>query len=137
MKNKKEQRIESNSVHMQTKKTKRSEPKSERKEGALQEKAELYRQIFDRSPFGIGFATLDGRVIASNRTMQNITGYTAAELSKINLSDTYEKKEDRKVLFEVLKRNDDVVDFPVRLKRKNGTPYDALLNIYKIMLGDK
>ncbi|MCJ7723190.1 MAG: PAS domain S-box protein, partial [Anaerolineales bacterium] len=103
----------------------------------MQEKAELFRQIFDRSPFGIGIATLDGRVVASNRTMQNITGYTAAELSKINLSDTYEKKEDRKVLFETLKRNDYVVDFPVRLKRKNGTPYDALLNISKIMLGDK
>jgi len=137
MKNKKEQRIESNSAHMQTKTTKRSKPKSERTEGALQERAELFRQIFDRSPFGIGIATLDGRVIASNRTMQNITGYTAAELSKINLSDTYEKKEDRKVLFEVLKRNDYAVDFPVRLKRKNGTPYDALLNVSKIMLGDK
>ena len=122
---------------MQTETSKRSKTVRGKVNGTLQEKAEFYRQIFDLSPFGIGIATLNGRVVTCNRTMQNITGYTAAELSEIKLSDTYEKKEDRKALFEIINRNGYAIDFPVRLKHKNGTPYDALLNVSKIRLGDK
>ena len=137
MKNKKPQKLKIKSAPMQTETSKRSKTVRGKVNGTLQEKAEFYRQIFDLSPFGIGIATLNGRVVTCNRTMQNITGYTAAELSEIKLSDTYEKKEDRKALFEIINRNGYAIDFPVRLKHKNGTPYDALLNVSKIRLGDK
>jgi len=129
--------MKSNSGHVQTKTTKRSKPESKKVEGALQEKAELNIQILGRSPFCIIIAMSDGMVVASSRTMQNMIGYSAVELSEINISDIYEKKEDCKVLFETIKRNGYAVDIPVRLKRKNGKPYDALLNALKIKLGDK
>jgi PAS domain S-box-containing protein len=61
--------------------------------------------------------------------MEAITGYSIEELKKINLADTYENPRDRKALFEAISRYGGVANFPVRLKRKDGTPYDCLLTI--------
>ena len=106
-------------------------------EEALQESEERYRHIFEKSPIGIGLATIDGEVVTSNKAMGIITGYTEKEFKKINLIDTYENMGDRLELVEVIKRNGGVVDFPVRLKRKDGTPYEALLTVTKVNIGGK
>lgn len=108
-----------------------------RAEEALRESEERYRHIFEQSPIGIGISSTDGKVITGNKAMQTITGYSIEELKKINLADTYENEEDRKALIETISRYGRVVDYPVRLKRKDGTPYDALLTISRINLEGK
>ena len=108
-----------------------------RAEEGLRESEERYRHIFEQSLIGIGISSLDGKVVTANKAMQAITGYTAEELERINLADTYENIEDREALFEAISRGDGVVDFPVRLKRKDGTPYDALLSVSRMNLGGK
>lgn len=106
-------------------------------EEALSESERWYRHVFDNAPFGIGFSSIDGKVINLNKAMETITGYSAEEFSKVNLADTYVNKADREVLLNEIRQHGGVVDYPVRLKRKNGTSYDALLSIRLTTIGDK
>jgi PAS domain S-box-containing protein len=101
-------------------------------EEALPESEERYRLLFEQSPIGVGLASPDGKVISANKAMEAITGYTIEELKEINLVDIYENPEDRKALLEAVNRDGGVVNFPVRLKRKDATPYDALLTLSRV-----
>jgi len=106
-------------------------------EEALIESEERYRHMFEQCPIGVGICTLDGKVITANRAMQEITGYSLDEFRKINIADTYENVEDRRRLLQALNQYGRVTDYRVRLKRKDGTSYDAILNITRINLGGK
>jgi PAS domain S-box-containing protein len=108
-----------------------------RMEEALRESEERHRLLFEKSPVGIGLASLDGKVLAANETMQAITGYSLEELKRIALADTYENSADRKKLLESLDQAGSVADYPARLRRKDGTPYDALLTISRVHIADK
>jgi len=103
----------------------------------LRESEERYRHIFENSPFGIGISDLDGNVLECNKAMEEITGYTLKELRRINLADTYVNAEDRAFIYRALRQDGAVTDFPVKLKRKGGAHYDALLSIALMRTGDK
>ncbi|MGB8706637.1 MAG: PAS domain S-box protein [Dehalococcoidia bacterium] len=105
-------------------------------EEALKESEQWYRHIFDNAPFGIGFSSIEGKVINLNKAMETITGYSAEEISKVNLADTYVNKADREALLQEIRRHGSVVDYPVQLRRKNGTLYDALLSVRLTTIGD-
>jgi hypothetical protein len=100
-----------------------------RVEQALRETKEIWHAIYVQSPIGIGMATLDGKIVSANQAMQTITGYSFEELQHINLAVTYENPEDRKRLLNILAQHGSVADYVTRLKPKDGTPYDALLNV--------
>jgi PAS domain S-box-containing protein len=106
-------------------------------EEALKESEQWYRHVFDNAPIGIGFSSIDGKVINLNKAMETITGYSAEEFHKVNLADTYVNKADREVLLNEIKQRGGVVDYSVRLKRKDGTPYDTLLTIRLTTIGDR
>ncbi len=106
-------------------------------EEALRESEMRYRHIFEQSPIGIGISTLGGKVITANKAMEAITGYTLKAFRKINITDTYENKKDREVLLKAMNLYGSVTNYQVRLKRKDGTPYDALLSISRINIGGK
>jgi PAS domain S-box-containing protein len=102
---------------------------------ALEESEERYRHIFENCPIGIGISGMDGRVITANNAMLEITGYSLDEFRKINIADTYVSVDDRRRLLQALNQYGRVTDYLVRLKRKDGTSYDAILNITRINLG--
>jgi len=106
-------------------------------EEALKESEQWYRHVFDNAPFGIGFASVEGKVINLNKAMETITGYSAEEFGKINLADTYVNKTDRDVLLNEIRQRGGVVDYSVQLRRKDGTPYDALLSVRLTTIGDR
>jgi len=106
-------------------------------EQALRESEKRYKYLFEQSPVGIELTTPDGKIVNANKTIEVITGYFEAELKKINLADSYENPQDRKRLLETIDRYGCAVDFPVRLKRKDGTVYDALLNVSRVHLDGK
>ena len=124
-------------LRQQVAKLEKSETEQKRIKEALQESEKKYRFLFEQCPIGVGLSSFEGKVISCNKAMESITGYSVEELKKINLADTYENPEDRKVLLEALNRNGRVVNFQVRLKRKDGTPYDTFLNISRIHIGEK
>jgi PAS domain S-box-containing protein len=96
-------------------------------EDALRESEERWYSIFDQSPIAIGLATPDGKSLTANRALQALTGYSNRELKKVNLFDIYENPEDRKRWLNILHQKGKVTNFTTRMKRKDGTPYDALL----------
>jgi PAS domain S-box-containing protein len=108
-----------------------------RTEEALRASEERYRLLFEKSPLGIGLASADGRIVSANEVMQTITGYSAVELRKIRLADTYQDPADRERLLEVLKRDGAVINQSAWLKRRDGTPYCALLSVSRICIAGK
>jgi PAS domain S-box-containing protein len=98
-------------------------------EEALKENEKKYRMLFENAPVGIGLADLKGGVIDGNRQMINLTGYSLEELKSINLSDTYIDPDERVRILKSLNERRNLRDWEIKLKRKDGTPYHALLNI--------
>jgi len=105
-----------------------------RVEEALRESEEKYRSVFEASPVGIGIADLEGNVLTSNPSMLELTGYTLEELQTTKLGITYVDPDERKRLLEALQQLGRVRDWEVRLKRKDGTVYCALLNVDQMEL---
>jgi len=104
-------------------------------EETLREREKLYRHIFEHSAIGIGISTFEGKIVAANRTLQAITGYSLAELREIGLVGLYEDRGCRRALLEAVSRHGSVTDFPARLRRKDGTLFDALLSVSVMNLG--
>jgi PAS domain S-box-containing protein len=99
-----------------------------RVEETLRESEEKYRALFEATPVGIGIADLDGKMLDCNANMLEITGFTLEELKSMDVSATYVDSDERKMLLKSLQETGRVRDLEVRLKRKDGTIYNALLN---------
>src|SRR4030065_692813 len=69
--------------------------------------------------------------------METITGYSTEEFGKINLADIYVNKADREVLLQEVRRHGSVIDYPVQLRRKDGTHCDVLLSVRLTTIGDR
>jgi PAS domain S-box-containing protein len=99
-----------------------------RVEEALRESEEKYRALFEAAPMGIGIADLEGKVLDGNMNMLEMTGFTLEELKSTGVSAIYVDLEERKLLLKTLRETGRVRDQEVRLKRKDGTIYYAMLN---------
>jgi PAS domain S-box-containing protein len=104
-------------------------------EEALRRSEQRYRLLFDSAPVGIGITDFQGNALDCNRSMAEITGYRLEELKVIGVDAIYVDPEDRRSLLEALQRSNSVRDREVRLRRKDGTIYDALLNVDLVELG--
>jgi len=99
-----------------------------RVEETLRESEEKYHALFEATPVGIGIADLKGNILDGNANMLAITGFTLEELKAMDVSATYVDSDERKMLLKNLQETGRVRDWEVRLKRKDGTIYNALLN---------
>ncbi len=98
----------------------------------LKLKDERYTNLFDNTPAAITLATLKGKLIAANKTMVSMTGYSLDELENMNMQDLYETPGDRKTLIDMLIKEGTLINTPMRLKRRDGSVYNALLTLSKI-----
>lgn len=98
---------------------------------------EHFHTLFDNSPVGIGLSTIKGEVITGNNAMQKMFGYSEDEIKKMNLSEIYEKPEDRQRMMEIFQRDGKVQGFTTRYKRKDGSIFDVLLSIVKYSSNDE
>ncbi|RPI62446.1 MAG: PAS domain S-box protein, partial [Ignavibacteriales bacterium] len=106
-------------------------------EHALMESEEKYRLLFDASPIGIGIADMNGKIINSNPVMKQITGYDFENEKDVTVTDMYLHKENRETLLNLLSKNGCTRDWEVDLKRKDGSIYNALLNVDLIQIGNQ
>lgn len=108
--------------------------KTEKPEADLTTLNEKYRLLFEAAPVGIGIADLEGNVLDANPSIQKMMGFTLEELRSVGVGATYAEPDERKALFKALRENGIVRDREVRLKRKDGTIYTALLNVDMVEL---
>lgn len=96
----------------------------------LQLSEKKYRSIFHNSAEGIFQSTLDGRFIIVNKAMVEILGYeNEAELYKLDIrNDVFKYAADRDRLIEELRKNGEVRNYKLILKKKNGEDVVVLLN---------
>ena len=88
----------------------------------VEETDEKYRAIFNNSPDGIFQTSADGEWITVNNSFAEILGYESVEeLRKVNVYDIFEEKSDRENLIKELKKNNQIKNHRVKLKRKDGS----------------
>ncbi len=124
-----------NAQNTARKATKRKNLKNTKALEALRKSEEKYRFLFDAASVGIGIADLEGNILDANRVIQEMSGYTLEELRKTGVGATYVDPEERKLLIRALVENGNVRDLEVRLKRKDGTIYSALMNVDLLDIG--
>jgi PAS domain S-box-containing protein len=98
----------------------------------LKNSEEQYRHLFDNTPAAITLATIKGKLVTANQTMTKMTGYTIEELKNLDMQDLYENPGDRKTIIDTLKKEGSLINTPMRLKRKDGSIYNALLTLSRI-----
>jgi len=103
----------------------------------LRDSEEIYRKLFESSPVGIGISDFEGNVIGMNQAMEETTGYDLESFKQTNISSTYVNSDDRIKLLKELKEIGRVQNYFIKLRKKNGAVYDALLNIETINMSNK
>ncbi|NVL91289.1 MAG: PAS domain S-box protein, partial [Desulfobacterales bacterium] len=106
-------------------------------EAALKESEARYRALFESVPIGIGLAAKDGRLLAFNDQVLHMTDYSGEELEQVNVRDFYFNPENREQFLARFQTDGFVRNLEVRLKRKDGTAFDASLDARPITLGGK
>jgi len=104
-------------------------------EQKLKESEEKYRLLFESSPVGIGISDFKGNVVAMNKKMNEMTGFTLEELKDIGIAATYVDQNEREKLLNELERSGQVRNYGVKLKKRDDTNYFTSLNIDVIELG--
>lgn len=90
---------------------------------------ENYRTLFSNAPVGITVTDIKGNLLISNNAINELLGYSAEELKRINVRDFYRISDDRKQLLELTNRLGSVRDFETVFQHKNGAPISVLLNM--------
>jgi PAS domain S-box-containing protein len=104
-------------------------------ETALREAEERYRSLFENSPVGLGIASLDGRILDNNKAILKPGGYEQGDIGEERrISDFYHDAGERERILDTIRRQGFLDNCEVKFKRKDGTPYDALLSLRPIKI---
>ena len=109
-------------------------------EEALKESENRYRTTFESMPDGITVSRVkDGRYSYVNKGFCQLTGYACVEvIGKTSLEiGLYEKAEDRKRMTRALEEKDELVNYELKFKKKNGELLDILLSARNIEIGNE
>jgi PAS domain S-box-containing protein len=93
--------------------------------------------LFESSPLGIGFATMDGDIISANSAMAQIFGYSEEELLQRNVTDFFLSIEAREELLRRLENEEIIHLTPLELQRKDGSLFFATLTESKLVMNDQ
>jgi len=101
-----------------------------RSAGRSQEEIDAKHQfLFEHAPIAISVTDLEGRFIEFNQLFREMFGYSTEEMSELRSETFYSDPGERTQLLEKLRTTDSVHNWDVKLRRKDGTIFDALLNI--------
>jgi len=107
-------------------------------ESALRESEELYRDLFENAPIGIGIADPNGNLIDFNAAILRPGEYASEDISRIkNIKKLYYNPKDRSDVLSRLKKRGFVDKAEVKFRSKDGQPYDCLLSLKPITYKEK
>ena len=95
-------------------------------ESARIESERKYRTLFKRVEDGIYITTRDGVFLEANKAFQDLLGYTWEELKQLKGIQTYANPRDRQKFQKAVESRGSVLDYEVRMKRKNGKEIDCI-----------
>ena len=98
------------------------------REEELKASEKKFRTLFEDSKDGIFITSRDGRFVEGNTALYKMFGYTPEESEKANVKDLYVNPDDRVLFQNVIEQRGAVKDFPVKLRKKDGTKLDCLLS---------
>ncbi|MBL7996682.1 PAS domain S-box protein [bacterium] len=106
---------------------------------ALRESEQQYRILFDNTPIGIGVVDLEGNLLTFNDAMLRAGGYTRDHIKDkvVHVSQLYYEPDKRNEVLSLFKKQGFLRNHPVKFKRADGTPYDALLTLSQIVFHGK
>jgi PAS domain S-box-containing protein len=93
-----------------------------------------FNSIFKNLPIGVCLANLEGKILATNRAMCRITGFSKSELFKIGLESIHRYFFSGKSFLEALHEEGYVWGVEREIKRKNGTPCYVSFNAVRFNL---
>ncbi|MBN1385362.1 EAL domain-containing protein [Candidatus Woesearchaeota archaeon] len=89
--------------------------------------SQKYSQLFEDLGNPVYFSTPDGRLADFNPAMESFTGYTREELLGMNIRDLWANPEDRRAFISEIEQKGEVVRYPARLRKKDGSTPDCWL----------
>lgn len=96
---------------------------------AIEQSEQKYRSIIDNSAEGIFQTTLDGKWLTINKAFAKILGYSnEQELIQVDVNQIYFDESDRRKLIEELENREQIENYRIKLKRKDGTAAVVSLN---------
>ena len=99
-----------------------------RSEQALKESEKKYRTLFEDSRDAIFIVNREGVQTDVNNAHLKLFGYTMEETRNLRAIDTYVNREDCIAYMKAIEENGFVENFKTKLKKKDGTIIDCLLN---------
>lgn len=96
-------------------------------ERELHESEQKFKSLLEQLTDAIYFTTVEGQFVEFNRATIELLGYTADELRELNVAQTYVFPEDRTRFADIINANNEVTDYEVKLRKKNGEVIDCLI----------
>ena len=89
-----------------------------------------FRNLVENAAAGILMTLPDGHIVSANKAAMEIYGYTSPEqLTNMSVLSHYANSEERKRLLELIREKGVAKGFEVSMRRRNGTPFWASLNV--------
>jgi PAS domain S-box-containing protein len=104
-------------------------------EEALRESEGRFRALTETSSLAVGVSSSDGKFLYLNKAYEKLFGYTLKDLNRLNASELWQNPEGRRQMIDDVKSKGFLVDYEVALKRKDGTPFWAMLSVNSIDYG--
>ena len=96
-----------------------------------------YRSLFENASMGISLTTSDGQMLDANNSILQMMSASRSDIEQLNVTDFYKNFQDRESLLKRLERDGSVHGFETILKRKDGTLFDARLNLTKLNIDNR
>ena len=105
------------------------------RDAALRESEGRFRALTETSSLAVGVSSPEGKFLYLNKAYEKLFGYTLAELEHVNASELWHDPEGRHNMIDDLRSRGFLTDYEAELKRKDGTPFWAMLSLNPVDYG--
>jgi PAS domain S-box-containing protein len=113
------------------------ETRHQQADGALRVDEVNYRKLLEIIPVGIIRTTIDGKILETNSTVCQMSGYIRSELENINVRDLYLNPKKHELLLNNLQRDRTIHSNKIQFKCKNGTIFNVILTMSILTISSK
>ena len=99
--------------------------------------ARRYAEFIDSLPAALFRSTIEGKIVYCNHAFADLFGFDSAlDLIDYPVIELYQNKKDRGLIIHTIMQSGRVIDVPVALKKKNGTPIWCALTAKPVLDDD-